>query len=91
MGSASGSFASVYLMVPMMKVRICPRCNSPKIELDRRAWIQAAALKAYACRNCGFGGYLFPEIEVKNLNELKKLKIKKKSEFKKKNGKKFKK
>ena len=65
-----------------MNVKVCPRCNSPKVELDRRAWIQATALKVYVCKNCGLGGYLFPEITVKSLNELKKLKVKKKGKFK---------
>lgn len=65
-----------------MRLTICPKCNSPKVELDRRAWVQATALKIYVCKKCGFSGNLFPTIEVKNLSELKKLKIKK---FKKKN------
>ena len=72
-----------------MRVVICPKCNSPNIELDKRAWIQATAVKLYTCKNCGHGGYIFPEIEVKNLNELKKLKIKKvKSKVKKRSRKK---
>ena len=64
-----------------MRIRICPRCNSPKIELDKRAWIQATAVKLYVCRNCGHSGYVFPEIEIKNLDELKKIKVKTKSEL----------
>ena len=64
------------------RVTICPRCNSPNIELDKRAWIQATAVKLYICRNCSFSGYIFPVIEIKNLNELKRLRVKKKSELK---------
>ncbi|HLC67935.1 MAG TPA: hypothetical protein VJI12_03575 [archaeon] len=57
-----------------MHVRICPRCNSPNVEMEKLAF--ALGDRKWRCKSCSFESVLFPEITVKNLNELKKLRVK---------------
>jgi transposase-like protein len=56
-----------------MRVKICPSCNSPNVKLDQAIWWSD---RIYYCKRCHYRSSLFPEIEVKNLEELKKLKLK---------------
>mgnify|MGYP001582633520 CR=1 FL=1 len=56
-----------------MNIRICPNCNSPNTEVKQSLlWIGD---RIYHCKRCHFESTLFPEIMVKNLNELRKLKL----------------
>jgi transposase-like protein len=57
-----------------MNVRICPRCNSRDIEMEKLSF--ALGDRKWRCKSCSFESVLFPEITVKNLGELKKLKVK---------------
>jgi predicted RNA-binding Zn-ribbon protein involved in translation (DUF1610 family) len=49
-------------------VRICPRCGSKKVE--NKAMVSNMG-QFYACKSCGFGGSLFPEIPKKYADKMK--------------------
>ncbi|MBI2971601.1 MAG: hypothetical protein HYY37_04265 [Candidatus Aenigmarchaeota archaeon] len=57
-----------------MKLRICPRCNSPKVSAESFLFFLSGM---YLCQNCGYKSSLFPEIEVKNVMDVKKIRLKK--------------
>ena len=62
---------------------LCMRMTNPHMDETDLDEIRKLVRNArFICKNCGNSGYIFPEIEVKNLNELKKLRVKKKSELK---------
>ncbi len=55
-----------------MNIRVCPRCNSPNVTLDHAIWWGD---RIYCCKRCKYQSSLFPEIEVKDIKELKKLRL----------------
>ena len=59
-----------------MRVKFCPNCGSKEIEL-----VAGGNIGMYECKNCGFMGSIFPEIDVKEKSENK---LKKKARKKKK-------
>src|SRR3989338_5337048 len=64
-----------------MRVRICPRCNSRKVEVAKSAAIAFTGyLTPYVCGNCSYSSILFPEVE---LEKTKKLKVLPANKFKK--------
>lgn len=57
-----------------MHVRICPNCNSPNVEVKQSLlWVGD---RIYVCKRCWHESTLFPEIFVKSLKDLEKLKLK---------------
>ncbi|OIO40335.1 hypothetical protein CO154_01380 [Candidatus Pacearchaeota archaeon CG_4_9_14_3_um_filter_31_7] len=51
-------------------VKICPKCNSLDVKIDMQGALVAFGLPAiYICNDCGFKSYIFPEID---LNEVEK-------------------
>ena len=52
-------------------VKICPKCKSPDVDVDKSDYLQPAiGLPAtYVCNKCGNRGYVFPEIKLSDLEE----------------------
>jgi C4-type Zn-finger protein len=54
-------------------VKICPKCNSLDIQATEKNIDFSFGLPViYQCQNCGFTNYNFPEIDVNNIEKLKK-------------------
>lgn len=55
-------------------VRICPKCKSKNIETNMTAVTIGMGTfnNEYKCKNCGYEGMFFPEVEKSNLKRLKK-------------------
>jgi len=49
-------------------VRICPRCGSKNVEKEV---LLSNVAQFYVCRSCGFGGSLFPEVQMKYARKIK--------------------
>ncbi len=64
-------------------VRICPKCNSLEVYQETPGAslnIVFGMPTLYKCKNCGFSNYVFPEIDLKEFENIKnkdKYKIKK--------------
>ena len=53
-------------------IKICPKCKSPDIRMDKSTLQQLGALPAfYICNKCNYSGYNFPELEISGLNKFK--------------------
>ncbi len=53
-------------------VKVCPRCRSIDIGFSKNRLAAFGLPQTYFCRKCGFRGYSFPEINIKELeNESK--------------------
>jgi len=55
-------------------VRICPNCGSLDIEIlnvQKQFTFAFGMPTTYKCNNCGFSSYVFPEVDVKDLEKLK--------------------
>ncbi len=50
----------------MIKIRICPKCGSNNVNVKITASAVFGAPQQWQCLDCGFEGYLFPEIFLKN-------------------------
>ena len=62
-------------------VKICPRCHSLNIEITHQGSLSGLTAlglpTVYRCKNCGYRGYAFPEIDLNELQRKQKQKIKK--------------
>ena len=54
----------------MAKIRLCPKCKKPKLKsaMNVSGWL---APGMYECRECGYVGSLFIEIDPKDFENLK--------------------
>jgi DNA-directed RNA polymerase subunit RPC12/RpoP len=58
-------------------VRICPKCNSLEIYQETPGDYKNIALglpTLYKCKNCGFTNYVFPEIDLNEIQANKETK-----------------
>ncbi|MBN1503230.1 hypothetical protein JW930_06845 [Candidatus Woesearchaeota archaeon] len=57
----------------MVKIRICPKCKSASIreESTRGMNFIAGIQPLYICKKCGYTGAIFPEIDEKELYNIK--------------------
>ncbi len=57
-------------------VRICPRCRSLNIEISHQgslSGLTALGLPTiYRCKDCGYRGYAFPEIDLNKIKSKQK-------------------
>lgn len=54
-------------------VRICPKCKSPDIYLDKSTLQQLGELPTmYICNKCGHSGYTFPEVALSDFEDFEK-------------------
>lgn len=53
----------------VLRVRICPKCKSREISL-----VVGGQFGQYECKNCGFRGSIFPEVEIKLKKKIRKKK-----------------
>jgi hypothetical protein len=62
-------------------VKVCPRCKSPDVSLDKSNPVQfAAGLPAfYVCNRCGHTANTFPEVRLDEIEEFKKQAAEKKA------------
>lgn len=65
-------------------VKICPKCNSLDIYQETSGVssnIIFGIPTQYRCRNCGFSGYIFPEVDISKIGDHKLINSKKDSGF----------
>ena len=54
-------------------LRICPKCKSANIRMDKSTMQQLGALPTmYICNACGHSGYSFPEVTADRLEKFSK-------------------
>ena len=59
-----------------MKVKFCPKCKSSNIEKELNVLLAVGAPQKWICKECGYYGLMFPEINEKNINKIRREKIK---------------
>lgn len=59
-------------------IKICPRCHSINIEVSHQGYLSGLTALGlptiYRCKECGFKGYSFPEIDLNELEKRQKIK-----------------
>ncbi len=69
-------------MAKVKYLRICPKCKSAKVEVEKSNPLHATfgVPWMYVCQSCGHSGQVFPEVAIDSLKNVKKEKpIKQKS------------
>ena len=51
-------------------VRICPKCKSPDVYINKPNPLQSFLPAMYACNRCKHLGQIFPEVKLSKINEL---------------------
>lgn len=55
-------------------VKICPKCRSLNVGMRWQSMWFFGMPASFRCMDCGFTGYVFPEIDVRKIKKGKKLK-----------------
>lgn len=55
-------------------VKVCPKCGSIKIQVDKRSfwWFLHITSPKHYCSNCNFSSFIFPEVRINELEQLRK-------------------
>lgn len=52
-------------------VRVCPKCGSSDVSKDLSLVALLGGGGGFECRNCGYKGQFFPEVEEEGLKEFR--------------------
>ena len=55
-----------------MKKKFCPKCKSFNVEKEFNVLLAAGVPQKWICKECGYYGIIFPEVDEKNINKIKR-------------------